>query len=369
MSTGYSIRILLFAVLIQAAITSAWAAPLPSAAGVYVLAKKDVPVPIETLANQNVDGVALRYSWSVLEPSDGVYDWSSVDQDVESAHKYGKKVSLSVAAGIWTPAWVFDEGTESLSITWNKSWGPPPCSIQRVPVPWNNTYLSKWTAFIAAFGKRYAQNPTVASIKMTGLNTASEETNLPRTINYQKMHGFVSSCVKAESEDINSQWPQHGYSSQKVLDSWRVMLAAWMKAFPNQWLVLMITPDGFPTFGPEDNTSAIKMASSLVDESSHTLQDRFIVQSDSLSAKWNWTPASPGLLLGYQMLWNVTGDSNCRMNHLEKPCDPLQVLQTSLDRGIAAKAIFIEVYLVDVLNPAMQGILAKSHDQLSPHKR
>jgi hypothetical protein len=52
------------------------------------------------------------------------------------------------------------------------------------------------------------------------------------------------------------------------------------------------------------------------------------------------------------------------MNRSIAPCDPPKVLRAAIDRGIAARASFLEIYAEDCENPEMQPILAAAHQLL-----
>src|SRR5216684_528660 len=110
------------------------------------------------LSNSSVDGVALKVAWSTTETAEGVYAWAPLDGMIAQAAAAGKTVTLDVVAGYSTPGWVFTEGAQGFSYVWSYSWGPNVCSLVTIPVPWDAAFLQKWTAFVQAFGVRYASN-------------------------------------------------------------------------------------------------------------------------------------------------------------------------------------------------------------------
>src|SRR5947208_2614338 len=73
------------------------------------------------LTNPYVQGIALRTHWDRVEPhehanADDFY-WDYLDQGVAFAAAHGKKVSISVTAGVTCPQWLFDAGSPSFYVT------------------------------------------------------------------------------------------------------------------------------------------------------------------------------------------------------------------------------------------------------------
>src|SRR5438552_3089804 len=71
--------------------------------------------------NPYVQGISLRTHWDRVEPhehanADDFY-WDYLDQGVAFAAANGKKVSISVTAGVTTPQWVFDAGAPAFNVT------------------------------------------------------------------------------------------------------------------------------------------------------------------------------------------------------------------------------------------------------------
>src|SRR5438552_9134396 len=73
------------------------------------------------VTNPSAQGIALRTHWNRVEPhehanADDFY-WDYLDQGVAQAAAHGKKVSISVQAGVETPQWVYDAGAPVFMVT------------------------------------------------------------------------------------------------------------------------------------------------------------------------------------------------------------------------------------------------------------
>jgi hypothetical protein len=337
--------------------------------GIYALANHDRPMPSAVLDNTNVDGLALRYWWDELEPREGIFNWWRIDSEISAAQTHGKTVSLGITAGVHTPAWVYDAGAAFFTFTWKEHWGYRMCSSQRMPIPWDPVYLAKWRSFVRALGARYAKNPTVVYVKITGINSTTQETILPHSRNAKISDAGVS-CVS--SDDV-ATWLAVGYSRYKVEQAWKQIGDSFAQAFPEARLGLMVVPAGFP---PIDETGNLlpgkkrdaKIALNLITRGLTSYGSRFVVQNNGLSATYSWeqlTRISRRSTVGYQMLWSATKDAGCRMNGHRSPCDPRVVLLEAVDRGLASGASFLEVYLSDIMNPQLRGVIASAHRDLA----
>lgn len=340
--------------------------------GIYALADQDAPISSAILDNSNVDGLALRFSWNQLEPRDGVFNWSPVDVQIASARAHHKKVSLGVTAGARTPAWVYAAGASYFSFVWDKPWGPPICSNQRIPIPWDPVYLNKWGGFVRALGARYGHTSIVIYVKITGVNATTQELILPHSRSTTISHLGVT-CV---SGDDVARWLAVDYSRAKIEQAWKQMADTFAQAFPAAKLGLMIGPAGLP---PIDERGAIianrgadrEAPLQLIDQGIQNYGRRFVVQNNGLSAVRAWPElavVANQTSVGWQMAWSATDDDRCKMNGGLRPCTAHVVLQSAISRGIESHATFLEIYTADLMNPVLQDIITNAHNQLSsPH--
>ena len=365
-----------------------WAGSYESIGGLYALGRVDEKI----LANPNVDGLTLRFWWNKIEPAEGQFNWTAVDRDIAKARAHGKKVSITVAAGYGTPAWVYAAGAVPFKFSWSKVWGPPLCSQQNLPVPWDPVYLSKWRAFVHQMGMRYDSNPTVVLIKITGVNGGTGETNLPRMRSKTIERGGHSCTV---SDDL-AEWQRVGYTPENLIHGWKAIAEAFSQSFPHKKISIMTGPHALPVLGAggrperlgrrgrrrrqeeeedgEDDGGAgggggggRDISVELIREGINSFDGQFVVQNNALSAFFIWPEvqrASSRVSTGYQMLWNATNDKSCRMTHKVRPCDPLPTLKTAIDKGLGAGAQFLEIYDADIVNPQLQGLIAQTHARL-----
>jgi autotransporter-associated beta strand protein len=122
---------------------------------------------------QRVIGVGYsRWDWSVVEPSEGVFDWSQVDALIADFARFGLKVGFSImnldggtGRTYATPAWVFQPGTNpttgSVYPAGAQSVTLPDGSVS--PTSWEDpVFVARMKEFITAFGGRYNGNPNIA---------------------------------------------------------------------------------------------------------------------------------------------------------------------------------------------------------------
>ena len=114
-----------------------------------------------------------RYIWGEIEPKEGEYNWSIIDNDIKEWAAVGKKFSFGIMCAnthskeFWTtPKWVFDAGAKYETFNLNSpklvTTGIP--GLKLVPVFDDSVYLQKLKVFVNALAKRYDGNPDIAFI-------------------------------------------------------------------------------------------------------------------------------------------------------------------------------------------------------------
>jgi hypothetical protein len=131
-----------------------------------------------------MDHLYLRLSWAYLEPEEGVYDWSYIDDIVEKYVPMGYKISFRISCketegvptsipyevdgiGYATPYWVKKAGAKGVDrpkfgpAVWTPDWGDP-------------VYLEKLDNFHKAFAEKYDGKPWVRYVDVGSIGDWGE---------------------------------------------------------------------------------------------------------------------------------------------------------------------------------------------------
>jgi hypothetical protein len=309
-------------------------------------------------SNPDVDGISVRQDWGDLEPTEGTFDWSFLDNVIARAAEVRKPVLLRVATGGGDialggscPSWVMDAvAAEPLPdsqkfYTFNDNG-----RSVTIAVFWDPVWLEKKLAMITAVGARYSSNPAVKIVGASFANASSEDWGVPHT-----------------PPEV-AAWFAAGYTSDKMLEAGRQIIDATMEAFPNSYVTLAVAANG-PTLDP--NPSYV--ARNAVLNARASWPGRLIVQKNSLGT---FIPDAPGTGTAWELLWNSRpdvagqmvywcyGDTTYRVNH-GVPIDPSIALVNSVDKGVAYGMKYIEIYRTDVVN--LPAATHHAHTVLTAH--
>ena len=321
--------------------------------GVYVLNKMEEPFNPTGLNSPYVRGISPRVKWRTIEPVEGHYVWSYLDEVFQTAAQYNKKVILRVHPGVFTPEWVYQAGAQrvqrpdgmgrsprkrrfssnpdrretSIDNEQGIPDGEPPVqdNLPSLPVPWDPVYLAKWTNFIDNLGKRYRVNPNLYAVAIAGPTVTSVEFHL---------------------RGKESDWESFGYTPAKLLDAWKQCIDAYARAFPDKAIVLNIT---FQILGNRE------LPQQIIDYGLRTYKSRLFIQGNWLSATTSherlniMQQFSKQTTVGFQML----GTAN-RVGNLRK----------AIENGLAGGASYLEIYEFDVVNPEFRKDIQFAATQL-----
>ena len=344
------------------------AAPMPfeRPKGLWVIAPPDVGLrhqgTMAALAMRAIDGVFIRMTWRALQPRPELFDWELLDEHISRASRIGKRVSLAVAAGVFTPDWVFQEGVPAFTTVIEQDQSAARCHSARLPVPWNDQFLKFWVDFLKALGTRYGSNNTVMFIKAGGINYQTWELLLPA-------HGSPAMPAGRSARgclfpDEVALWTEVGYANRLVLSSLSYILSAYNVAFPEKAIALM-TGDkhGFP------HIAGVEIgAGDLYAVAKPILGRRLVAQDNALSPIYV-SPVVSSLakttITGFQFGWPVTNEPKCNIiGILAPPCPAIESFPATMQRALNVGASYVEIFPKDALNPDLSTVILDSATKL-----
>jgi hypothetical protein len=247
------------------------------------------------LAVPGIDGTAVVLNWAELTPSGqlNAYDFTELDRRMALARAHRLAVELAIPAGKGIPAWMFAKppaglGAKQLDFVYSHHDGAGPCQAVAMPPPWDAIYLTAFADMLGTVARHLRETGAardVAAVKLTGLNTETEELRLPA----QARAETNKDCLT----DAPAIWRDAGYRPALIAQAMTKLAAAFAHAFPESWVTLpVILANGFPPIDdqgqllPRFNARPIndKLLDALVRSAAAALPGRFIVQLDFLIA-------------------------------------------------------------------------------------
>lgn len=233
-------------------ITELRMAPLKIPKGLYAVQRVDKAQEDAILANTSIDGIFVRTTWNSIESTEGSYNWTFIDSEIDRAVKYNKKVEIAIMAGEYTPAWLEQKGVKFLDFKVIPHGGEGNPHWTHIPIVWDSQFISAYTKMIKAFAshlksssKRYN---AISLIKINGINQETAETRLPyQDSTYISGTDTASNCARI--------WIANGYTMDKVVTAWQQIAAVFASSFSDKVLGTAIIPDprGFPSIDGSGN--------------------------------------------------------------------------------------------------------------------
>jgi hypothetical protein len=365
-------RALLGGLLALPALRPARARPAPPGfAGVYAtpapLFDARRLLPDGVFAPQGPSGVYARLVWNVVAPRPGAYDFALLDREVERALAGGKRISLSVIAGGYAPAWLAERGVPLLAFDIGRGGANRACIPVRMGVPWHPGYQAAFLDLWAAIRRHLEGRPgavqAVRIVKLTGVNRLTEELRLPAdTARRDDVCG---------RQDETARWLEAGFRPNLVVEAWARMAEGIARLFPDALVAVdLLERNDFP---PVDDRGAVGAESPvkarIVAEGERRFGRRFAVQWNGLTAAGPLSDTvlaagRRGVVTGWQSnaFLGVQG-AGCNDARRAAPvaCD-LGGFDAILGRGIATGGRYLEVWAPDALR--FPGAIAAAEQAL-----
>jgi len=346
------------------------------------------------LAVPGVDGIGVHFTWAEISPARKTYDFTAMDRQLALARSHHLAVELSVIAGKGNPEWLFEKpplglGLPRLDFAVNYHGGNEPCQRISMPPPWDPGYQAAFAGMLEQLADHLREtgyDRDVAFIKLTGIQTLTEELGLPG-----------ATPAEARSQCVNDQprvWQEAGYRPSLVVRAMAGIAASFERYFPSTAVVLpIIVQFAFPPIGedgrPRPRLQALGINDRLLDDLVRTaamaLPGHFVVQDCFLIADEPADQRTVALArannVGVAWQTNIWFGKNGKgaacsgrgKGFLEKlqnpiPCDEQSFLNM-LRRGMypqggsgrSANSLFIEVFPSDVV--AFPGAIKAAHDE------
>ena len=305
--------------------------------GVYSLMEVSAPVELSVLKLSFVEGVSIRARWSEIEPQEGKFDWSYLDNALSEVKKANKMAMLRVLPGASSPQWIYNKGVATMEYT-----GTDPSQKKtygkklRAPVPWDETYIREWIKFVDILGKRYSSNDALVLIHMAGPTVGSAEMHLPK------------------GKEVGKLTEAAGYSKEKIVNAWKKVMDAYLTVFSGKALALNIAVP-FKNDGTLDE---------VVQYGISKIGTRFCVQGNWLTAHASDSFYPYKLILDlHKNNWKNIGFQMARASRnnesLQGPLD------ASVQKGLNAGAKYFELYQIDILEESNKKFLEGLNKQLT----
>lgn len=292
--------------------------------GIYLFVTQTVNLTEAQLALNKpfVDGLVIGGAWNQIEPTEGNYDWSSIDQYLDLVKAKDKKATITLYPGKFAPAWVYAKNVDSWTFVdhlGNTVTLPNPLDGDLYPI-WHNT--------VKAFGQKYSNDPAVLQVNMCG--------------------GTGALC----GPRINNVFPPGwGAGSPSFMtDQWKTTVDTYASAFPSKMLFLEFQgTTGSSTTIPEH----------LFAYSDPKYGNRLIIFADHLS---NTAPNTSGNVgQDFINLGPKSGGNSCAMQEARAQGVNLDAAYTHGFNDFGCK--YFEIYKTDFA-AAYDAINQKWHDTL-----
>lgn len=236
--------------------------------------------------NPNLAGTYLGYAWSQLEPMQGQYNWTLLDNDMKPWLANNKKIILRVSPSgwtkwktpplpSWTPAWVYSLGVQSVT--------EDDKAVK--PQYWASAFLQAYSTFVEALATRYDGNANLICVEIgvgDGGETKPDTRNNPQRL---------------------AMWQKIGYSDAVWWNTIQKIIGIYQGAFKQTSLALM--PDASFIAGSKGFSERQIIDFAVGQKPPIWLQNNGIIAGQKVDPEWLKTT-----ILGEQRLvTSQSGDS------------------------------------------------------------
>ncbi len=314
--------------------------------------------------NADIAGFSARMPWKLVQTGQTNFNWTAFDALVNSAKAKGKKVRLSVMAGVNAPpqgSWV------SYQYPWFVGSDDSQCDSAKanMPVPWDSGLLSAQTTLINEMARKWKTDwgTTVAALQVTGPSARWEELCLPNNTVSQPGYSYNSRTDNI----IRKTWSD-------TMDKWNTALNAQGIGSNRMFISVSAPPPFYPGLSDDVGNDAVAKFGSRVSLQWHFLDTGFASSVSSVSSTWK-----SKAMVAWQE-WGATAFKDRLMGAGKgaacgtgtvADCDittasnqDVTALNASLNLAKDSGASYMEVYDEDLKFPLLSAAAATIHNQM-----
>jgi hypothetical protein len=198
----------------------------------------------QIIENPAVCGLTIREQWRNIEPTEGNYDFSRIDDAVARATLLNKTIQLIIVPGFYSPEWVLSQIDSCEGYLISQDTIPAPCGKLKMivpygvdggdtlwfPLPWNSLYKQKWQNFLIALAQKYNSNTTVVSIALGGPTSVSCEMTMPEWLSPNKWRDILQLFYPIGD-------PHRG-SNLAFIEEWKNSIQLYDQIFTNKTIIV-----------------------------------------------------------------------------------------------------------------------------------
>jgi hypothetical protein len=228
-------------------------------------------LPDSVYSSSSITGVSLNLVWNTIEPGKGVYDWTTLDHEVQRALATGKQLALSVTPNHPdTPQWLIAEGVDANTFKGALHGYIRPQEIT-IASPWDPIYQSEYANMMNALAQHLKSIPgaydAVSLVKISGIGGITYELKLPNQFN------------------SNAVWQAAGYTPDKVIQAWKAFAQSTENAFSDKILAIMPGEkhpfpmiDNYGNIVTEKSPTYVDITSKIISIGLQMFGDKFMVE-------------------------------------------------------------------------------------------
>ena len=193
-----------------------------------------------------VRNYTVNVEWGKIQPSEGVFDTSSIDAAIAAADGLDAHVRLRVFAGRFSPDWA--KAASGGGVSWQEprdSATVPPYTMPRF---WTSAYHEKYRDFLSKLSAKYDANPRVGEVTLSECMTTWAEP-------FIRQSGVVSNVNNALSAGYTYAGDKSCIRNNINLFDTRTGSTTAGRLFPTTRLTLAVNP--FQGIKPPSGTNTL----------------------------------------------------------------------------------------------------------------